>query len=170
MSILKILQYPDIRLKRKAVHVEDVLNKDVQQLISDMFETMKNSKNCAGLSSTQLDVEVPFAITVLNKSSNIDKKYCLINPRILSSSGTVFSEEACMSVYPSLISAKIKRFETITFIAQDKKGNEIEKHVDGFFARCCQHEFDHLNGVLYIDHLSKLKRRIVDKKIYKYLK
>ncbi|MBN2689572.1 MAG: peptide deformylase [Gammaproteobacteria bacterium] len=170
MALLKILQYPDPRLKRKAVPVKDVHDPEIQRIIDDMFKTMYAKKHCAGLSSTQLDLEIPWAITVIDESADNKQPMCLINPEIISTEGTATYSEACMSVYPSEISAKVTRPEKVTFRALDHNGDKIEMTAEGFFAICFQHEFDHLNGKLFIDHLSPLKRKLVDKKIKKVRK
>lgn len=168
MTILKILQYPDSRLKRKAVKVDDIKSAQTQKIIDDMFETLAHTHHCAGLSATQLDLEFAPSITVINSFIASDIPLCLINPEIISSSGKVYEEEGCMSVYPEEINALVERFAKVTFKALDREGNQIESTAEEFFARVIQHELDHLNGILYIDRISPLKRSRIDKKIKKY--
>ena len=100
MAVLEILQYPDPRLRRKALLVENVTTPRIKRVISDMFETLAHTDNCAGLSATQLDMEDPPAITVISATVNNDQKFCLINPLITQREGTSIYPEGCMSVYP----------------------------------------------------------------------
>ncbi|MBB70935.1 MAG: peptide deformylase [Legionellales bacterium] len=165
--MVAILSYPNKRLNNKARTVEDVLAPDVQAVIKDMFETLYSTENCAGLAATQLDFEEPLAITVIDVSEEKDQPYCLINPEIIASEGETNEPEACMSVYPSYVSDSVKRAEKITVRYLNQQGEQVELAADGFLAKCIQHEIDHLNGYLYIDRLSKLKRSRADKKIAK---
>lgn len=170
MSILQILQYPDLRLRRKGHQITDIKSLKIQKIIDDMIETLINTKNCAGLSATQLDIEEPPSITTLYTSSTNSIKtniLCLLNPRIIKEDGSAIDEEGCMSIFPQEIHAKIKRATTIQVSAIDPYGNTLEFEATDDFARCIQHECDHLQGVLYIDHLSKLNRSRIDKKIAK---
>lgn len=170
MSILRILQHPDPRLRIKAKPVENVKDKRIQQIIDDMLETFYDSENCAGLSATQLDIKNPPSITVLDVSPELTKTYCLINPVITSTEGMRGGAEGCMSVYPGEIYAEVKRPEKITVEALDREGKKLKLEVDGYLAKCIQHEVDHLNGILFIDYLSPLKRKMIDKKIKKLSK
>lgn len=170
MAILKILQYPDPQLRRKAIKVDDIQSARIQKIIDDMFETLAHTEHCAGLSATQLNIEMPPSITVINAPIAGDEPLCLINPEIISVCGKVTEEEGCMSVYPSEVSAVVERSAQVKFKAYDRTGNLIEVDADDFFARCIQHEIDHLNGILYLDRLSPLKRSRIDKKIKKYLR
>jgi peptide deformylase len=168
MTILNILQYPDPRLKIKAQQVKDINDPNIQKIINDIFETLHNTPNCAGLAAAQLDIKNPPRITVLAKSSQNDEM-CLVNPVILKGEGEVFEEEGCMSIYPDKIHARVKRYAKIWLYALDRHGNDISRECDGFLARCVQHELDHLEGIVFIDHLSHLKRSLVDKKIVKII-
>lgn len=165
--MIDILMYPDPRLKKIGRKVDDPLAPEVQKVIRMMFETLYNTANCAGLAATQLDFADPYAITVIDLSTDKNEPLCLINPEIIERSGKTFEEEGCMSVYPDHIHKAIKRSEFITVVAQNEKGETIEIKTDGFLAKCIQHEVDHLNGILYIDHLSSLKRQMLDKQIKK---
>lgn len=167
--MLKILQYGDSRLRTKAQAVKDVKDSRIQQIIKDMFETLYNTEHCAGLSATQLDIKDPPRITVIDESSGNDQAFCLINPEITHMEGEASYMEGCMSICPQEIHAKVKRPEKITFTALDRDGKSMEICAEGFFAICVQHEIDHLNGILYIDHLSPLKRRMIEKRIAKIL-
>ena len=167
MTMLTILQYPDVRLRNKAKDVEDVKNPKIQKIIDDMFETLYNTPNCAGLSATQLDIKDPPRITVIDESADNKQSICLINPVITHKEGEVTYCEGCMSVYPEILRADVKRADKITLEALDRDGNKLEMAAEGFFSICVQHELDHLDGILYIDHLSRLKRRMMEKKIAK---
>ncbi|MBU0744596.1 MAG: peptide deformylase [Gammaproteobacteria bacterium] len=171
MSILEILQYPDLRLRRKSHPVTDVKATKIQKIIETMTDTLLDQESCAGLASTQLDIGEPPSIVVINPSGNKsqDSILCLINPQITATEGDTICEEGCMSVCPTMISARIKRASKINVVALDIDGNKLEFEAEGFLARCIQHECDHLQGILYIDHLSKLKRAFLDKKIAKLL-
>jgi peptide deformylase len=167
MAILEILQYPDPRLAIKAPPVEDVKNSEIQKMIDDMLDTLHNTPYCAGLSATQLNMQKPRRITVIDQSAENKQPFCLINPVITHTEGESVYSEGCMSVYPNQICAKVTRPDKITFTALDRDGNNLEIAAEGFFAQCVQHEIDHLDGILYIDHLSSLKRKMIDKKISK---
>lgn len=172
MTILKILQYPDLRLKRKAITLthDEIKTHDVQKIIDDMFETMFADETIAALTSTQLNItadHVP-SIIVINSIENVlPKPICLINLKITDRRGHEDDYEACMSVYGNNINAKVKRAKQITIQALDRNANEINLQVDGFLSRCLQHEEDHLHGILYIDYVSKLKLNLIKKKIDK---
>lgn len=166
MTTLKILQYPDSLLRRKAKFVDDVKSKKIQKIIEDMKETLQNSKNCAALASTQLDIEDPPHLTVIN-CPETNKILCLINLEIIEKQGSEKDIEGCMSVYPNTIHAKVERATKIKIRALNQNGDQLEFEATDFMARCIQHEYDHLCGILYIDHLSKIKRNRIDKKISK---
>ncbi len=172
MSILKILQYPDLRLRCKGHKVTDVKSAKIKKIIKNMLETLANTENCAALAATQLDIEQPPCITVINPPTD-DADYsvlCLINPQIIAQESSNKAEEGCMSIFPEDIRAEIKRANKIKVKALDVHGNHIEFEAEGYIARCIQHECDHLNGILYIDHLSKLKRSLLEKKMLKLRK
>ena len=165
MSSIRILQYPDPLLKRKAVPVEDVKSPRIQSIVADMFETLYASENCAALAATQLDIPDAPDITVIDISEKKDQPMCLINATILHKEGTTKTPEGCMSV--PFIYEKAERAEKIQVKALDQDGNVLDFHADGFLAKCIQHELDHLQGTLFIDQLSKLKRNRVEKRIEK---
>lgn len=165
MAILQILQYPDLRLRRKAYRVGNVKAVKIQKTIEDMVETLCHQENCAGLSATQLDLEDPPNITVIYNSRNHSRNdiLCLINLQIIATEGSAIKDEGCMSIYPANIYAKIKRATKVTVRALDIHGNQIEFEAIGHLAQCLQHEYDHLQGVLYFDHLSKSERLLFNK-------
>jgi peptide deformylase len=165
MSVLQILQYPDFRLQRKAQEVTDVGSDKVKKVIDDMLATLANSEGCAGLASTQLDIDQPPRVIVINNGGEV---LCLINPRIIYKEGSDIAEEACMSVFPQYIAAEVERATKIRVQMLDRDGGQVEFDADDFLARCIQHECDHLDGVLYIDHLSKSKRKLLEKQMSDY--
>lgn len=164
MAILRILDYPDPKLKRVAKRVEKIDDR-IKQIISDMFETHYNTKNCAALAATQLDIDNPPHITVIDFSETKDNPLCIINGQIIEKTGTHKEHEGCMSVYPDYIDASVTRAQTITVEYLDQEGKPQRLSTDGFMAKCIQHELDHLNGTIYLDHLSRIKRSLVEKKI-----
>ena len=172
MSIVQILQYPDPRLKKTGKWVEQV-DDEVKKVVADMFETHYNAKNCAALAATQLDFINPFRITVIDFSDNKDQPLCLINPEIIYREGEQVVPEGCMSVGGEIedrIFEYVKRSLKIRVRALDLEGKPIELEAEGFMAQCMQHEIDHLDGRLYLDRLSSLKRERLVKKLIKQLK
>lgn len=165
MSILPILQYPDSRLYRKSLEVTDAKSPLTKKIISDMLETLANEENCAALAATQLDIENPPSIVVINDPGGTKNAFCLINPQILSKEGHEVAQEGCMSIFPDTINAEVERATNIKVKSMDMNGNHIEFEVEGFLARCIQHEHDHLEGILYIDHLKKAERETLEKQM-----
>lgn len=165
MTKIAILQYPTPLLKRKGIRVQTIDAK-IRQIIEDMFETHYASQNCAALAATQLDIPNAPHITVIDFSTEKNQPLCLVNAEILSREGETCESEGCMSV-PGGIYEKVKRAEKIHVKALDRDGKPIEFDADGFMAKCIQHELDHLDGKLFIDHLSALKRQRIDAKLKK---
>lgn len=168
MTIVRILQYPDTRLKIKGAKVTD-FGAETQKMIDDMFETHYASDNCAALACTQLDFQHPKHITVIDFSEKKDQPLCLVNAEIIGREGTETSPEGCMSVSGGAYE-NVTRAAKIKVKAQDRHGKEMIFEADGFMAKCIQHELDHLNGKLFIDHLSHLKRDRIKKKIEKLMR
>lgn len=168
MSIIKILQYPHPRLKTVADPVLD-FNDELQAIIDDMFDTHYNAENCAALAASQLDFQYPKRITVIDFSERKNEPLCLINPEIIESSGEATEPEGCMSLNYGILAA-VTRAAKIKVQAQDRYGNSLCFEADGFMSQCIQHEIDHLNGHIFLDHLSTLKRYRLDKKIKKMLR
>lgn len=167
MAKFKILQYPDKRLKRVAVPVE-TFDDTIQKVIDDMFETHYAATNCAALAATQLDMPIAWRITVIDYSPDKNQPLCLVNPKIIHSEGEQFEYEGCMSVYPDLIHEKVRRAMKITVQAQNRHGEPFELQAEGFFAKCIQHEVDHLDGNIYLDHLHKIKLDRIQRKLKKH--
>jgi len=165
MTIVRILQYPDVRLKTKGEKVTD-FGPETQKMIDDMFETHYASENCAALACTQLDFTNPKHITVIDFSEKKNEPLCLVNAQIIERHDINIAPEGCMSVSGGAYE-NVKRAAKIKVKYQDRHGNPQELEADGFMAKCIQHELDHLDGKLFIDHLSHLKRDRIKKKIDK---
>ena len=158
MSLLKILEFPDPRLRTKATPVETV-DDELRQFIDDLLETMYAAPGI-GLAATQVDVHQ--RLLVLDISEAKDEPYCFINPELLERTGVTFGEEGCLSV-PG-VTESIERAERVRVRALDRNGEAFELDVDGLLAVCIQHEMDHLDGKLFVDYLSELKRQRTKKK------
>ena len=161
MPILEILHFPDPRLRNHAKPVEEFDHR-LQEFADSMLETMYHSSGI-GLAATQ--VGVPWRLVVIDVSEERDQPLCLVNPEITEREGEEESEEGCLSV-PSVYE-KVTRAERVRVKAQDKSGGQIELEADGLLAVCIQHEVDHLDGKLFIDYLSGLKRQRIRKKLEK---
>lgn len=161
MAVLDVLRFPDERLRTVAEKITDV-NDEIKTLIEDMFETMKD-ENGVGLAATQVNRHV--RMFVLDVSENGDEPYVFINPEIIDREGSMINEEGCLSV--PYCYAKVERAEKVTMKALDKDGNEFTKEAEGLMAICMQHELDHLDGKLFVDYLSPLKRERIKKKLEK---
>jgi peptide deformylase len=168
MAIYQILQYPDPRLKTIGRKVDD-FGPEMQQVIDNMFETHYAAPNCAALAATQLDMPTPPYITVIDFSPERNQPMCLVNGEIIAREGEVIGEEACMSVGGN-ISENVKRAEKIQVKAQDRHGKPMEFEADGFLARCIQHELDHLEGIVFLDRLSSLKRKRAEKRMLRNIR
>ncbi|MSR14757.1 MAG: peptide deformylase [Gammaproteobacteria bacterium] len=161
MPILEILHFPDPRLRTKAqtiAHVSD----EVRALAASMFETMYAAPGI-GLAATQVNVHK--RLIVLDISDDKQDPYCLINPELREVSGVANSEEGCLSV-PDIFE-EVTRSERIRVRALDLAGNKQEFEASGRLAICIQHEMDHLEGKLFVDRLSSLKRTRIRKKFEK---
>lgn len=161
MAVLEVLTFPDERLRTVAKPVEEV-NNDIKTLVSDMFETMRDEKGI-GLAATQVNVHK--RVVVMDVSEDQNEPLVFINPEITHKDGTTVSEEGCLSVPNNY--AKIDRAEHITVKALDKTGKPFELEADGLLAICIQHELDHLEGKLFVDYLSAMKRERIRKKLEK---
>jgi peptide deformylase len=164
MARLEILETPDPRLRTVAKPVES-FDTALSQLVDDMIETMYDAQGI-GLAATQVNIHK--RLLVLDVSENQDSPRHYINPEILESEGTETCEEGCLSV-PGIY-AEVSRAEKVRVRAFDRNGEAFEEDLDGMHAVCLQHEMDHLQGKLFIDYLSPLKRRMVTKKLEKQRK
>ncbi|MGZ8215920.1 peptide deformylase [Methylomagnum sp.] len=161
MAILTILEFPDERLRKKAVALETV-DESIKRLVSDMLETMYAAPGI-GLAANQVNVQK--RIIVIDVTEEKNSPLCLINPEIIDKQGTEEMDEGCLSV-PGIFE-KISRAEKIRVRALDREGNPFELEADSILAVCIQHEMDHLEGKLFVDYLSPLKRQMVRKKLKK---
>ena len=161
MAKLKILEFPDPRLRKKAQPVAAV-DDALRRLIDDMLETMYDAPGI-GLAATQVDVHR--RLLVADVSAEKDEPWVLINPAILQKDGLEISEEGCLSV-PGYFE-EVERAEHVRVRYQDREGEEIEGDFDGLLAICVQHEIDHLDGKLFVDYLSEAKRQRIRKRLEK---
>ncbi|WP_394201890.1 peptide deformylase [Shewanella waksmanii] len=162
MAVLDILTIPDERLKRKAVNVDDV--QSVAGLVDDLLETMYHTDDGIGLAATQ--VGSTDAVLVIDLSSDRDQPLVLINPELVEGRGEFVGEEGCLSI-PGY-RAKVTRFEYVKVKALDREGKPFEIESDDFLAIVLQHEMDHLQGKVFIEHLSKMKQQIALRKVKKF--
>lgn len=162
----EILVYPDPRLAQKSEAIQEV-TPEIRKLADDMVETMYEGDGI-GLAAPQVG-ECRRLITVdITGPSLREDLRVILNPEIVSAEGEVDSEEGCLSVRE--LRAKVKRAEKVRVKGMDLDGNPVDIDADGILAICLQHEIDHLNGTLFIDRLSRLKRSFYDKKVKKWQK
>jgi peptide deformylase len=161
MTKLAILEYPDPRLRKTARPVE-LVDDAVRQLVADMLETMYAAKGI-GLAATQVDVHR--RVIVIDVSEQRNQPLVLINPEILESQGRAPAEEGCLSV-PEIYE-KVQRATRIRVRALGTGGEPFEMDVEGILAVCIQHEMDHLEGKLFVDYLSELKRQLIRRRLEK---
>lgn len=162
MAILEILEYPDPRLRKLAKPVETVTDNH-RQLIKDMFETMYDAPGI-GLAATQVDVHEQ--IIVMDLSEDKSEPRVFINPKLTILEGDKEKmQEGCLSV-PGFYE-DVERVEHCLIQAKDENGKEFELEATGLLAVCIQHEMDHLNGKLFVDYLSNMKRDRIRKKLEK---
>lgn len=161
MAQMKILEFPDPRLRTIAKPVERV-DEAIRTLIDDMFETMYAAPGI-GLAASQVDVHQ--RLLVADVSTDRDQPHVLINPKMLEKDGMEVMEEGCLSV-PGFYE-DVERAERIRVAALDRDGEPFELEVDGLLAVCIQHEIDHLDGKLFVDYLSTIKRNRIRQKLLK---
>ena len=163
MAKLTILEFPDARLRTRAKPVDPAsIDDGFRRLVADMFETMYDAPGI-GLAASQVDVHQRFM--VIDVSETKDAPMVFINPEIVAQDGVQTCQEGCLSV-PGIF-ADVKRAERIRVRALDQHGRAFELDADGLLAVCIQHEMDHLDGKLFVDHLSPLKREMVQRKLDK---
>lgn len=161
MSLLNILQYPDTQLRTTAEPVNNVDGR-IATLVDSMFDTMYEAPGI-GLAATQVNVHE--RVVVIDVSENNDQPLTLINPELITAEGEAEMEEGCLSI-PGIYE-KVTRPAQIRVGAIDREGNPYELDAEGLLAVCIQHEIDHLNGKLFVDYLSSLKRNRIRKKLIK---
>lgn len=161
MARLDILHYPDSRLRQVAKPVTEITD-STRRLIDDMFETMYAAP---GIGLAAIQVNVPQRVVVIDVSEDNSAPVALINPEILQKDGVETMQEGCLSV-PDVFET-VQRAERIRVRYLDRSGNPVERDADGLLAVCIQHEIDHLDGKLFVDYLSDLKRSRIRKKLEK---
>ena len=165
MAILHICTYPEEILRRRAEPITEI-DEEVVKLVDHMAETMYSAPGI-GLAATQVGVSKQVLVADIAPRRPESELIVLINPEIVAAEGEVIFEEGCLSV-PDY-QAEVKRHEKVTVRGLNLKGEEVELEAEGLLAVVLQHEIDHLNGVLFIDRLSKLKRDLYKRKLRKKL-
>ncbi|HEY7840284.1 MAG TPA: peptide deformylase [Gammaproteobacteria bacterium] len=161
MARLEVLHFPDPRLRKQALPVKSV-DDSIRKLAADMLQTMYE-ENGVGLAATQVNVQQ--RVVVIDVSADRNQPLVLINPEIVEQEGREESQEGCLSV-PGYFDT-VERATKVRYRYLSLEGSPIEADADGLMAICLQHEIDHLNGKLFIDYLSNLKRERIRKKIEK---
>jgi peptide deformylase len=159
--LLPILHYPDKRLRTKAVAIDEV-DDEIRTLVKNMFETMYDAPGI-GLAATQIDRHI--RLIVMDISPDKTQPLCLINPQIIKQEGELEWDEGCLSV-PNYY-GHITRSNRVKVRALNEQGEAFELEADELLGVCIQHEIDHLDGILFVDYLSKLKRQRLLAKIKK---
>jgi peptide deformylase len=162
MAILPILHFPDPRLRNKAHPVREV-DDSVRALLGDMLETMYEAPGI-GLAAPQVNISKRVIVIDISEARN--QPLYLVNPEILARRGEIQTEEGCLSV--PYIYEPVDRAEWIKFRAVGRDGQAFEMEVEGLLAVCVQHEIDHLEGKLFVDYLSEIKRSRIRKKLEKF--
>lgn len=164
MALLEILHFPDPRLRKKALPITEVTD-DIRQLADDMLETMYDAPGI-GLAATQINVQK--RLIVIDISEDKSAPMVLINPEILTKHGEREHQEGCLSV-PEAYEI-VTRADTVTVKALDRDGSPFTLDADDLLATCIQHEIDHLDGKLFVDYISNLKRERIKKRLEKQQK
>jgi peptide deformylase len=162
MTLQKIIYLPDPRLRYETEPVS-IFDDELQVLIDDMFETMCHAEG-VGLAAPQIGLSLRMAVVDVSKERN--QRICLINPEIIKSTGEDLMSEGCLSV--PTVYEKAPRALEVTVRALDRYGQPFEQTATGLLAQCFQHEIDHLDGKLFVDYLSPLKRQIAHRKLEKF--
>ncbi|BAP54771.1 peptide deformylase [Thioploca ingrica] len=161
MALLEILHFPDPRLRIQAKPVKQV-DENISKIVDDMFETMYEAPGI-GLAATQVNIHL--RIIVIDLSAEKNQPLCLINPLILNSEGVTCTEEGCLSV-PGIFES-VERADQITVQALNQQGESYTLTTENLLSVCIQHEMDHLQGKLFVDYLSLIKRERIRKKLLK---
>ena len=164
MALLNILNFPDLRLRTKAKQVTE-FNQDIITLTDNMLETMYDAPGI-GLAATQVNVHQ--RIITIDISEEKNQPLVVINPQIIEKEGEQSIDEGCLSI-PGIYEP-VKRYNSIRLKAQDKQGEFYELDAEELLSVCIQHEMDHLEGKLFVDYLSEMKRNRIRKKLTKALK
>ncbi len=164
--IMPILKYgaPELRIVSKPI---DAFSGELEKIAKNMFETMYSSPGI-GLAAAQVGINIRLATIDLSVGEDSSQRIVICNPEIISAEGEQKNDEGCLSI-PDF-SESVSRPMKITVRGQDLNGEEIKIEAEGLLARCFSHEIDHLNGILFVDHLSPLKRTLIRNKIKKLAK
>ena len=165
MAIKKIFTYPNPILRQKVERVS-IFDDSLKELATDLAETMYAAPG-SGLAANQIGECVSVIVIDISSESEEKKHLILVNPEIVDKEGAQVDDEGCLSVID--LTAKVKRYQKLVVRTQDIEGKIWEFSAEDFLARVLQHEVDHLNGILFIDHLSSLKRALYKKKLKKIL-
>jgi peptide deformylase len=165
--IYPIVKYGEPVLETKAQTVTEFCSPELEKLVDDMFESMYAAKG-VGLAAPQIGVSKRVAVIDTSNGENPEEKLVLINPEIIKREGTQTGEEGCLSI--PTFREQVTRAKRATVRAQNVKGEFFEMTGEDLLARAFQHETDHLNGILYISHVSVLKRDLIKRKIKKLMK
>jgi peptide deformylase len=164
MANVGITKYGAEVLRKVAEPIEEI-NDEIINIINDMLETLYASKDGVGLAAPQIGVSKRIIVIDTNPADASSKPIVLINPEIVEKEGESVAEEGCLSV-PD-IRADVKRCERVVVEGLDHEGNKIRVEGTDLLARVFQHEIDHINGTLFIDHISKLKQQLIKKRLHK---
>ena len=163
---MKIYTYPEPILRTRSDPVENI-DGDLQRLIDNMAETMYEAPG-VGLAANQVGESKCVIVYDISPKEDGRNLNVLINPEIVTTEGEIVREEACLSVID--FAADVKRFARVKIRGLDRHGTPVDIEAEGLLSVCLQHEIDHLNGILFIDHVSSLKRSLYKKKLKKLLK
>lgn len=166
MAILEVLKYPDPRLSSIARPVANI-NGDIVQLVNDLLETMYAAPG-VGLAANQVGALQRIIVLDVDHENAKKNVYKLINPTIVRSEGEILWEEGCLSVVD--FTAEVRRAAQVEVMALDENEKEIKIEAEGLLAVALQHEIDHLDGKLFIDRISRLKRELYTRKRKKMLR
>ena len=164
--IREILKYPDARLAVECTEVGEITD-EIRQLAEDMAETMYKEEGI-GLAAPQVGEHCRLIVVDVTGPEERKGLIKLVNPRLVNHEGEVETEEGCLSVLN--YRSKVKRAEKVRLLAKDMDGRDVCMDADGLLAICLQHEIDHLDGTLFIDKISRLKRTMYDGKVKKWLR
>jgi peptide deformylase len=165
-QIMKIYKFPEPVLREQAEPVEDI-DDELRKLIDDMGETMYAAPGI-GLAANQVGEPLQVLVYDLTPRDQERNLCVLMNPEIVSAEGEIIYDEACLSVID--FSAEVKRYAMVKVRGIDRHGKPVDIEAEGLMAICLQHEIDHLNGKLFIDHISSLKRALYKRRLQKMLK
>ena len=165
--MLSIVKYGEPILETPATAVTEFGTPRLSKLIDDMFETMYAARGI-GLAAPQVNLGIRLAVVDLSCGEDPAQKHVVINPRIVSREGKTSGEEGCLSI-PGF-REQVNRAKAVRVAARNQYGESVEISGEDLLSRCLQHEIDHLEGVLFINHLSPLKRDLIRRKIRKLVK